>query len=58
MGWSSYNEMMIGREVIDFDNKEFCKKCGKRRGDHLTEIALEANPYACPFVPHDDTEAE
>jgi hypothetical protein len=28
-----------------------CAVCGKQWGDHLTELALDRNPYACRFVP-------
>lgn len=36
---------------VDFDNPYFCVKCGRRWGDHLTEIELSKNPQACRFVP-------
>lgn len=41
------------REVIDFSNPEFCAKCGRRWGDHLTEYALQKNQFACRFVRKD-----
>lgn len=36
----------LGREIIDFDNPDFCAKCGKRNGDHAYR-----NKFACQFVP-------
>lgn len=47
--WTRYNKMMKGREVVNFNRTGFCKKCGRRWGDHLSDIALENNPNACRF---------
>ncbi len=41
---------MLGREVVDFNNPDFCARCGKRNGDHLTDFARRGRPKACPFV--------
>jgi hypothetical protein len=47
--WVRYNEMISQREVIDFNRIGFCKKCGKRKGDHATDSILSKNPHACKF---------
>lgn len=47
--WTRYNEMMSKRIVIDFNRPGFCKRCGRREGDHLTELGLKQNPNACRF---------
>ena len=56
--WHDYNIMMIGREVVDFNNPDFCKKCGRRNGDHLTDYARSKNPRACKFKSHNGWELE
>ena len=55
---TNYDEMMFSREVVDFSNPDFCKKCGRRLGDHLTDIALDENQYACRFESHNGCELE
>ena len=48
--WKHYNEMMSKREIVDFTIVGHCKRCGKRKGDHVTESVLRRNPTCCPFV--------
>ena len=48
--WARYDKMMAAREPVDFDSPYTCRRCGRRRGDHLTEQALKRNPRACRFT--------
>lgn len=43
-----YERMMAGREQTG-KGRGFCAKCGRRWGDHLTELALERYPNACRY---------
>jgi hypothetical protein len=43
----------LGRETVDFEDPDHCRKCGKREGDHAIE---GLNPFACVFEPIGDGE--
>ena len=43
---SPYNKMIAGRERVDHNSSQTCKKCGRYWGDHLIP---GTNPHACVF---------
>lgn len=47
--WSRYNKMVEARDPIDFNSPYTCKKCGRLKGNHLSDFGLRQNPYACKF---------
>jgi len=47
--WVAYDRMMEKRDPMSFTKPGFCKHCNRLEGNHLTDFALEKNPYACKF---------